>query len=672
VLEIKSREDFGIDIVKSDRVFVVYGANNYGQRFLNLNIPYKIDFFCDPDAENTAFMESAEGKIKVLSIDDLKTIKDALDVLICIPPAKEYEYTYEQLKPIYGLLDSLEVDVRVYTIFDNKSCITKIGDKIYLLDKDMFLAHNPEHFRYIYNDINYYSDEYIKELSRQPASMCVIDHEKVELSEYRSKYVNHFWGKRKTFYKNTEYQNKIYVLGDSRTSGFMLEDKFTYCSLLQNILDENNLSYCIDNLGIPGREIERMVFQITNLNLKKGDIVFLIAGCYEYTDNIVLNQEVYLRFLIEAKQHCDKNDCEFVYINLPVIHEIKQQSEIEKNLIAISTTIRFKEYSYEIIEQAKRFLLYGCMQNGITSYDFAVPFQRPHSYGEVFIDLHHYGPRGNKLIADELYRIILTINEATKNLRLLASEKKKQKEIEFKEKLEYALQNDGCKQYLDNIIKEYNPDGYSNVGAIIMNCNPFTKGHRYLIEQAANQVERLYIFVLQEDKSEFTFEERFNLVVGNTKDLNNVVVIPSGDYIISSITFPEYFNKNNMQNNTINATRDLLIFATRIATKLHITKRFVGCEPFCNITKQYNMQMKGILPEYGIEVIEMDRYEVDNDAISASKVRKLIKEHNKEKLRKYVTDITYDYLIQSKFSDESLGGQLLKSIYIKSRKILGK
>ena len=38
--------------------------------------------------------------------------------------------------------------------------------------------------------------------------------------------------------------------------------------------------------------------------------------------------------------------------------------------------------------------------------------------------------------------------------------------------------------------------GSGTVGAIVMNCNPFTMGHRYLIETAASQVDRLYVFVL--------------------------------------------------------------------------------------------------------------------------------------------------------------------------------
>ena len=45
------------------------------------------------------------------------------------------------------------------------------------------------------------------------------------------------------------------------------------------------------------------------------------------------------------------------------------------------------------------------------------------------------------------------------------------------------------------------------VGAIVMNANPFTKGHRYLIEKAAAECGFVYVFVLSEDKSVFSSKD---------------------------------------------------------------------------------------------------------------------------------------------------------------------
>ncbi len=74
-----------------------------------------------------------------------------------------------------------------------------------------------------------------------------------------------------------------------------------------------------------------------------------------------------------------------------------------------------------------------------------------------------------------------------------------------------------------------------------MNCNPFTLGHRYLIETCAEKCDMLIVFVVQEDKSYFLFEDRLSLVQEGCSDLENVCVTGSGEFILSSLTFSEYF-----------------------------------------------------------------------------------------------------------------------------------
>lgn len=182
------------------------------------------------------------------------------------------------------------------------------------------------------------------------------------------------------------------------------------------------------------------------------------------------------------------------------------------------------------------------------------------------------------------------------------------------------------------------------MGAIVMNCNPFTLGHRYLIEKALEQCGFLAVFVVQEDRSDFPFEDRLRLVDEGTADLKNVVVIPSGKFVISSLTFSEYFNKSKMQDREIDTSLDVLVFAREIAPCLHITKRFAGEEPFDQVTRQYNETMRRILPEYGIEFVEIPRMEVDGEAVSASRVRKLLAEGNFEALKLLVPESTFQYL----------------------------
>ena len=186
------------------------------------------------------------------------------------------------------------------------------------------------------------------------------------------------------------------------------------------------------------------------------------------------------------------------------------------------------------------------------------------------------------------------------------------------------------------------PDRDVEIGCIVCNCNPFTLGHRYLIETAAAQVSALHVFVLSEKKSLFPPEVRLQLVQEGCRDLKNVFVHETGPYMVSSATFPSYFIKDKARVSEIYCALDVRLFGERIAPALHITRRFVGTEPICPVTRFYNEQLKVHLPEYGIELIEIPRRECGGEAISASRVRALMEEKNIEAIRPLVPEITYD------------------------------
>ena len=187
-------------------------------------------------------------------------------------------------------------------------------------------------------------------------------------------------------------------------------------------------------------------------------------------------------------------------------------------------------------------------------------------------------------------------------------------------------------------------------GAIVMNCNPFTKGHLYLIEYAASQVDYLYIFAVQEDKSFFKFDDRIELMRQGTAHIPNVKVFPSGKFILSSTTFSEYFDKANLGGTTVDTSMDVEIFAKHIAPVLDISVRFVGQEPLDPITNQYNDAMKRILPEYGIELREIPRKESDGQVISASRVRKYLEEGKWDEIKEIVPVTTYNFLYEKYYN----------------------
>ena len=199
-------------------------------------------------------------------------------------------------------------------------------------------------------------------------------------------------------------------------------------------------------------------------------------------------------------------------------------------------------------------------------------------------------------------------------------------------------------KYIRQVKERQRIEKGSSVGAIVMNCNPMTRGHLYLIEHARSKVDYLYIFVVQEDKSDFRFEERFAMVKQVTEQFENVIVVPSGEFVLSYATMPLYFEKEEKKEDTLDAVHDLTIFGEYVAKELGITKRFVGEELLDPVTRQYNEAMKRILPNYGIEVEEIKRLETDQGIISASAVRKWIKEDNWEAVRKFVPAAVYSRL----------------------------
>ncbi|MBR4143037.1 MAG: [Firmicutes bacterium] len=177
-----------------------------------------------------------------------------------------------------------------------------------------------------------------------------------------------------------------------------------------------------------------------------------------------------------------------------------------------------------------------------------------------------------------------------------------------------------------NYAKSLAEEADGEIGAIIMNANPFTAGHRYLIEKALERVSLLHVFVVSEDRSYFSFAERWKRVAEGTKDLPQVRMHETKDYLISSVTFPTYFIKEKTRAEDVRCALDLTVFADVFAKEMGITVRYVGTEPLDPVTARYNEIMKEMLPPKGIEVVEVPRLTVNGEIVSATKVR--------EKLRK--------------------------------------
>ncbi|MCE5287109.1 MAG: [citrate (pro-3S)-lyase] ligase [Pelosinus sp.] len=202
------------------------------------------------------------------------------------------------------------------------------------------------------------------------------------------------------------------------------------------------------------------------------------------------------------------------------------------------------------------------------------------------------------------------------------------------------------KSFCQNLAKQAAVLPAGKRAALVMNCNPFTLGHKALIEKAAAENEAVIVLVVSEENSAFPFAVRKQLIEAGVKEYNNVLVIPGGGYVISAATFPGYFTKGEA---TILAqTRlDAAIFGKYIAPALKIQKRYIGEEPYCPTTRTYNEALQEVLPAFGIEVCQTPRFGTEQ-AISASEVRSLIRcgdDISLAKISSMVPSTTYEFLL---------------------------
>lgn len=186
-------------------------------------------------------------------------------------------------------------------------------------------------------------------------------------------------------------------------------------------------------------------------------------------------------------------------------------------------------------------------------------------------------------------------------------------------------------------------DEASHSAAIVMNANPFTLGHRSLIERASRENDLVHLFLVSEDASLFPFAIRKQLVQAGIEAFPNVCLHESGPYIISNATFPSYFLPDADTASIGHAELDLTLFG-KIAAALHIGRRYVGEEPFSQVTGLYNRVMREKLPSLGIECRIVPRFAVNGRAVSASAVRQCIKNGSWEALQTLVPPATYDWL----------------------------
>lgn len=486
------------------------------------------------------------------------------------------------------------------------------------------------------------------------------------MCDISSELVNVHDGIRKTIEPLGNTLNNVYILGACIAYGDRIDDKRTIASLLQYRLNKAGKKYKVYNMGVNNTSIENNIFILNNIDLKNGDYVFYIDAARTIMVPNRTAEETFVNSLIAIKKICDGANANFIWLNCPPLININNKSNFEKQRLkhgfnqsvmqqynylenlkkngmvvkpyvgvkAGTSEKNIKQLQTRVANVKKVFA--SCSANKISAYDLLMAYERPHEFMEIYTDNFHIGYMGYSLVANFIYEYFFVGDNS--NFSSAA---------EYESALSDSILSSEMKSYIDNL-KKYVKKGADNVGSIVMNCNPFTKGHRYLIEKALEECDYLYIFVVEEDLSEFSFAERFEMVKEGTKDLENVMVLPSGKFIISSLSFPEYFTKEQNATSSFDASKDLAFFSAKIAPALNIKKRFVGEEPLDVTTNEYNVQMKKILNQYGIDTIEVPRLTNNDQVINATQVRKWMKEGNYDAISEYVPDSTFEVIKKHK------------------------
>lgn len=633
---------FEKDIIEEGKKFYIYGAGVVYE---------KIIFFCRKDV--VSVIDKKAENIRKLTNNPIilpKEIdKKKISILSCLNPFDDnYKNKTDEVK---RYLESIKGDFTLYYLPDESirnTGVLKWKETELLIDNLVVLVkgYDRSFIKKAYDGIEGFGAEYLSRLYEEPSSYEYhLDIDNIGMENFNNGLIVHNNGKKSIPNYNVNAKNKIWLFGDSRVSGMLNANDTTIAYYLQDRVREDGFS--VINAGIPGREIERMIFQIDNEEIKEGDYVFLLTGFYEF-DDIENNTIVWTKFIEKAKLIVDSKNATFVYINLPTVLEMKRLTDDEQDILLLFNTTEFLDYKKSKIQYSNYLIETNCMKKNIRYFNFEKVFNKKRKqYGQVFINLHHYGPIGNKLIAKELKEIV--------KLDFFLEDLEEKNVNRYKERLDsvrnriHIMKNEAIEldDYIQNIRNRsirFVKDN-EKVGAIVMNANPFTKGHLFLVEKALNVVDKLFVFVVSEDTSFFSFNDRFNIVKRNTLHDHRIRVIPSGKFCISKYTFPDYFQKEEIQGKVISTYKDIQLFAKKIAPSLNIQYRFVGEEPNDLITKQYNEQMQRELFKYGISFIEIPRVLSKNgEIISATSVRKLYIEKKWKEMEDFCTQETIQIL----------------------------
>ncbi len=619
------------DWISNSLPVILFGMGDEGKRWLNrlksLNI--KVDVICD---------NYLEGMYDSYEIRKIGSLDKNLSYMILITPNSEMHQ--------YMMIQDLRVNEVRGTVYI-ASAFKEFNFHLSGIETSELRESIPWFYERAYN-VKVEKKDMQNWMPAVPMLMAPKGYH--YRADFRSSDFNISDKCRHTVSTPCKYENCIYIYGDSRMYGPCLKDSDTIPSKLQLKTNEGGGKFKVINCSVNPNSINNIDKWLHDTPLKEGDLVLLscLSLSIKKTDLKTLDIDIMevshlcMSYIRKIERYCRQKKVKLHVIELGSCFDVKDKWISEVYLSeAITNRAFWNEGQYGLAINID-WLLEECRLENISVFDYRTLVQRPHKYGEIFIDCEHFSPNGTAMIAEALYKDIIY-------------QRKNEIVCDIQDKYKNILENcnnwlvfpfidsNEYKKFMEEL-KLYRRIDYQDIGAIVMNANPFTKGHRYLVECAAEQVEWLYIMVVEEDRSEFAFKDRFEMVRRGVADLNNVCVLRSGKFVISSYTFPDYFSRSRAMGG---GEKDINIFANLIAPALGIKYRFVGTEPFSKVTDGYNDFMKNMLPKFGIELIEIARCEdIEGNIISASEVRRRLEDGEITSISNLVPKTTYMYLLE--------------------------
>jgi tetratricopeptide (TPR) repeat protein len=536
------------------------------------------------------------------------------------------------------------------------------GDQV-LKERVYYNYDNPDYQRALYGDLAKDPGAYLELLSVaniQPTFRRMA----LGFADYASSMVNIVDGFRKTVGQPTSAARRVWLMGFSQAFGAnFCEDGRSIASFLQSEFNaregggEGDKTKVI-NAGVWGIHPYNACLQIMSFDIHPGDCVIYLFG---FTPHRFLKDQSVSAASISTIKFMQKNlsqkGVRFFSFLSPNCLSLKDPTEHEAGICAAYCDLHLEKGCDKGVLRNGELLFYEKLkQEGCIVHDLATLVDRPHDMGEVFVDLTHYNHRLNRRIAEKMFAIITTDTSPVATSETTPVDGPD----EFDRRVIKSGINDmgqlAKKNYRRSLdlqrwlrqAREEKFSGLKRIGAIVMNCNPMTLGHLHLIKEALRQVEGLYVFVVEEDKSDFPFADRLAIVQEATVSFPEVAVRPGGHFVISSLTFPEYFSKETAVTKG-DPSVDAMLFGAVIAPALGITSRFVGEEPKDIVTQGYNETLAFLLPPQGVELTIVPRLEIaPGQVISAGAVRKALAEGNHSLVKALVPAATYWYLMKKR------------------------